>query len=607
MQSTSTSTIGFVKPLWAVAQGVAYKPFAVLVASLMVIYLDVVASGIWHTYTYAREAKAWVTEFDIKNRTLVYLEAMAPEVSRMRDMGLEWRTTMAYLVLVGFIICCLLEQLKDLVGRLQSRWEVERLNANLVMSAERMVPGSVLEDKVASPGFQVEVWTCNETDSTLYYRGVAFRVGKFMTTAHHVVADATRVVLKAPNSNELEVKSDRFVETGCDVTWIVLSDQDIGKLGIAAGKFAVVAPKGVWVKIAAMTKGTFGILNEHSAMGMVEYAGSTTRGFSGAPYHIGKIIYGMHVGADPKNVGFASSYIAMLHRQSMKPVLFPEDSVDYLIGQMDLHHQEEFIYERSPFDASEYRVRVGGVYHAVDSDTFCRLSDRYHSRRYDDRRYYDDEAARSDVSFLGQRHPEEREQIPMPPADLLRRAQDLPPAPRGAAMFTPESAVCPIVAASQPQQGGPSQVPQSALSQNDRELLSQVLESLTQTQNSATYSPESTRAPPNAPLTTTTAGSGTQRQGTQSPRQQGTSYQAAQRQRHRRNQRTRVTELRRQLEEAQRQLASVSRSMVQPESVQRGRSGRELPPSYENSCLGAAILPEHPTTTLGLRSNSLSR
>lgn len=376
-----------------------------------------------------------------------------------------------------------------------------------LQGAERMIPGSDLQANVVPPSYQVEIFVAKGKDTKLYYAGVGFKTKCRIVTAMHVVAEATEVMLRNPNTgSQVSIKPERFVETHVDVTWVPLSLREAGTLGLSAAKLTLNVPRMQWVQVTAQSKMTFGHLEEVEAMGMVQYSGSTIQGFSGAPYFVNKFVYGMHVGAGTKaNFGFSASYIAALIRQYDTPnVDIPEDSADYLIGQLKKYRVKEFRYEHHPIDQDIITIRVGGSYHNITPDTYNRLIEEDYEANYTTGMVYDRENARTDQAFLGQRFPQQAPDIPLCPANLpemIPKVEDLPSIPPGFAEF-PENAT-----ASTSKQNGtsPPRMEDDRFARLD-ELIKQnevLLESLSQMKNSGTDSPPLTRVRQRGPLVTT--------------------------------------------------------------------------------------------------------
>lgn len=501
----TTFIMGLVTCVWKIAQSVAYKPLAVITLGLILTYADLVITFAISCYGKLRSLKNLAQDSNIQARVYYYACLYGPWIQQMyQDYYLTVVWTSIGLYVLWHLVC---EAVVPSFQRIKRRINIEAQNQTLISGAERMVAGSLLDEKAVAPNFQAEVWTNVINDPTLYYRGVAFRSQGNLYTALHVLADCSRVVIKARNGESVEFKPNQFVETGSDVTWTTPTEQQWGKLQMSSGRIMNVSTgTGVWVKIVAMSKGTFGILKDHDAMGMCEYSGSTIKGFSGAPYYIGNCVYGMHVGSDPKNVGYSGSYIAMLVRALKRPVKCPEDSAEYLINQMNKFGMEDFEYEQSPFFGDEFAVSIGGVHHLVDFGTFAKMSQAVKARRKGARRAgYQYEDARVDLDrFLGQRHPQEAAEVPLVPASLAQDAALLPPLRRGE--LTYESSVIPsvpIADVSLPPPAGPVMGPPPAQFHSGVNHPCQACACHTQTPSSGSYIPESTHVPRSGPSTTT--------------------------------------------------------------------------------------------------------
>lgn len=308
--------------------------------------------------------------------------------------------------------------------------------------AERMIPGSDLIENVIPPMFQVDIYTAKPGDNKLYFAGVGFKTASRVVTAMHVVADAERVIFKqSVAKTEIEVDPKLFVETHVDLTWIELDQAQVSRLAASSAKLALSVPAKQWVRVISSGRMTFGHLEPIEAMGMLRYEGSTVRGFSGAPYHVNKLVYGVHVGAGTKqNFGFSASYLAALIRRYADPnISCQEDSAEYLLGQFRRYGMDSFDYEIAPNDPRSYTVEVGGSFHNIDAEVFDKLQE-YHEARRTRGRVYQYESAREDAHFLGERHPEQVPDLPLAPPELLEvpKVEELSPTTRGFAVF-PES------------------------------------------------------------------------------------------------------------------------------------------------------------------------
>lgn len=567
---------GLASLYWFIVDRSLAQPLVLLLTLVSLVYIDKIAVLVWYAIFYIRTPRDKMVDFYqwIARGSAFYYNYATDEIGVNRQS----------LIYGAFLACLLffcLNILRYSCQRTTKLLNDEIRNARLEAVAERMVPGSTFEEKATMPKFQVEVWVRANGDSQFYYRGAGFRIGDKCHTASHVLMDAAVIRIKpCVGDAYVDLKPEHFVDTACDVTWATLTDRAWTKLAVSQAKLACGVSHGIWLKVSALAKSSFGLLTDYVAMGMVEYSGSTLKGFSGAPYHMNKIVYGMHVGSDPKNVGFSASYISMLHRAHNKPVLAPEDSADYLMGQMERHQEDEFIYERSPVNPDEYRIRVAGQYHIVDSEVFGQLT-RTRRARGMTQRSYECEDARTEAHFLGQRHPQEVEELPLPPADLnqMPRPQQLPPMsiPQFPESALPPQARNPPVTSQLTADAFESQLVgrlvdqvvaqvQSALRQPTVESASR-----SRTSNSDTTGPRRTPAQPRNPSATTSANSNRQNRVSHSER------------------------LRIRAQVAERELLSLRQRMLTQEQQSRREPSSEntgLPPSYDASILGGSILPE---------------
>lgn len=447
-----------------------------------------------------------------------------------------------------------------------------------------MVSGSQFEAYTVTPPIQGEVWVAFPGDDELYYKGSCFRYNGYIITASHVIENAARVIIigAGKERGQVDIDVERFVELPEDITWFRPTANELQKLAMKSAKLATTVSQTVVARLAALSQSSFGLLKEFSAMGFLQYNGSTKKGFSGCPYFINKTVYGMHLGAIKEaNVGYSSSYIMMLIRASeKKAVEVQEDSAEYLMGQLDRYQDSPFLYEPSPMDPDEIRVKIGGMYHVVDSDTFSRLNDRRRGRRENQRvaDWMSEEAASDHVAFLGQRHPEEAKDLPLAPRTLVKDAATLPTLQRGAAMFQAER--LDTVPVSRPPVVGPRPDPVS-VRRSDAMIQTELQpESRSPTTNSGFASHVSTPAQQSVVLTTTTAATNVQNRGTRAD--------AARRKKAARAQRIRNLLL--EVEELRREVRSAVGSQ-RPSSASRP---------------GAAISHVQPMPTAGLTASSSS-
>lgn len=232
---------------------------------------------------------------------------------------------------------------------------------------EKVRPGSVLI-KPERPSFQAAIY--GELNGAWVRSGQAFKVRHQLITAHHVVESFTRLRLVTAQG-EIDMASDRFRWVEGDVAFCLLTPQENQVLGLTEAKLAnheFVSNSGLIVKATGFNNSSYGFLKQYPAFGYVEYAGSTVPGFSGCPYVVGPKVYGMHLGGGTENLGLNGAYLDMLVRRK------DESSEDFLFGQIEKH--EKYDYQQSPYDPSEFRLRIGGKYYLIDADMLHSLETR---------------------------------------------------------------------------------------------------------------------------------------------------------------------------------------------------------------------------------------
>lgn len=229
---------------------------------------------------------------------------------------------------------------------------------------EKVRPASVLM-AAERPSYQAMIY--GDLNGVWVRSGQAFKVRHQLITAHHVVESYRRLRIVTPYG-EVDMASDRFRWVEGDVAFCMLSPQENQTLKLSEAKLAnhEFAPNsGLIVKATGFDQSSYGFLKDHPAFGFVEYAGSTVPGFSGAPYVIGPKVYGMHLGGGVENLGLNGAYLDMLVRKH------DEASEDFLFQQIEKY--VKYDYEQSPYDPDEYRLRIGGRYYLVETETLHKL------------------------------------------------------------------------------------------------------------------------------------------------------------------------------------------------------------------------------------------
>lgn len=208
---------------------------------------------------------------------------------------------------------------------------------------------------------------------TYHVMGQCFWVDEGLVTAAHVIEGYRYLSIFRDEEHRIDISPDLFEIGHGDYAVCREPAMITQKVGLAKAKLsrlAIQKDSGLSVNITAMSRRTIGFLDRHPQFGYVQYTGSTTKGFSGAPYYFGRTVFGMHLGADATNMGYDGAFL----KSELKPSrviknmlgLAQEDSAEWLIQQFDRYDDVE--YSRSPYSPDEYRVRVGGMYHIVDEE-----------------------------------------------------------------------------------------------------------------------------------------------------------------------------------------------------------------------------------------------
>ncbi|UXD80001.1 hypothetical protein [Lasius neglectus virus 5] len=292
--------------------------------------------------------------------TIEIIEIISPT-----QLDSSWHVYVGFLLMIASVVLLLAVLWAPRV-RMNKRKAISTQTMTVEASgfvAEKMVDGSVFTH-AKSPAFQCEI--LGLSDGTWVRSGVGFRAGVAFITANHVIQNYKIIRLQRETSEGLksvDVPLKRFKEVEGDLAKVVLSSQEIQTLRLASAKLnkhEVTDNSGLFTNVSAWGNSSMGLVKPHDAFGFVYYSGSTTGGFSGAPYYVGNKVYGMHLGGGGGNMGYDAAYISMLI------ITDQEDSDDYIMQQ--IMNYSKYEVERSPYDPDEYRLRVNGQYFLVDSD-----------------------------------------------------------------------------------------------------------------------------------------------------------------------------------------------------------------------------------------------
>lgn len=277
-------------------------------------------------------------------------------------------------------------------------------------SMEKMMPGSALSYAATLPKFQGEIWI--RRGGSFDRSGQCFFTQFGCFTAAHVLESAEEVAISTAKGR-LVVSPDRFDILESDVALMRLTDSERSVLQVATGKLMAIGtpPRsaGLIVRVQAFKQTTMGILEPDEGFGLCVYRGSTTKGFSGAPYFVGNMIYGMHAGGSAFNIGYEAAYLYMLAANKQEST---EDFIEKEIFELG----KSYVWQRSPYNPDEARVNVDGKYFLVDLDKAKDWAAKKNSKRINyEKPSYEEERAYTSTETESQTDDE----VPRVPAKIL--------------------------------------------------------------------------------------------------------------------------------------------------------------------------------------------
>lgn len=221
---------------------------------------------------------------------------------------------------------------------------------------EKFVEGSHYRT-ARMPPFQARVYVQLDEDGEFLFSGNGFQTDAGFVTAFHVILDALKVKIMSPGYNTVvSVEEFKQVERLGDVA---LLNRRILGLKTAKLSHEVIGSEGnksVMVMIHNGEICSLGNLREYEDFGQVWYHGSTSPGFSGAPYYFGNVVYGMHLAAGAVNFGYESAYLNLMIRS--------ESSEDYFLDK--IRDGRAHKWKISPGDPDEILVKMNGRMVIVD-------------------------------------------------------------------------------------------------------------------------------------------------------------------------------------------------------------------------------------------------
>lgn len=313
----------------------------------------------------------------------------------IRSMDSLWLILPIMLVLLVLMLIGLYVVLRFFLEGVSSYTTILRNSVSADISpysmVERYIPGSEYHT-IKKPSFQCEI-AVRDGDSYKII-GQGFRYGNDLITAGHVVSDTESIRLVSGEFYR-DINVRNFENNHDDVAIIHVSPSDWSYLRMSTCKFAKTMVEGSpTVTISGIgNMGSIGLLEAARVLGRVYYKGSTSPGYSGAPYHVANMVYGMHLGASSANYGIDGNYIqALLGRESSEDWVYEEIA---RLGSQGFKAKAN----RSPFSPNEALVKIKGRLHVVDMEEYGDLYDFLDFEANESDRGYK-ESAKEKVSVL---------------------------------------------------------------------------------------------------------------------------------------------------------------------------------------------------------------
>lgn len=144
--------------------------------------------------------------------------------------------------------------------------------------------------------------------------GCGIRTQYGIWTLDHVIANLDRIwLIKGEKQVELDLKKIQMTHFALESVCLKVSENDMSTLGLQVAKFGPLPKDGKLVIITGpYGQGSMGRLIR-TRFGCAEYDGSTTAGFSGAPYMYNNTVVGVHAFGGKVNGGSEILYLKAMH------------------------------------------------------------------------------------------------------------------------------------------------------------------------------------------------------------------------------------------------------------------------------------------------------
>lgn len=206
------------------------------------------------------------------------------------------------------------------------------------------------------PSCQVEILSGGIFANT--FVGYAFRISEtILAMPLHVYNQARPDIMVSKGDFSVDITQAPMKEADSvsDLCYVSLEPRIFSQLSASIAKF----PSGgveQFVQISGKQGVSNGSLKKCSTSGLMEYSGSTYPGYSGAPYMVGSLVYGMHLGSSiTVNIGVSHLVLQYDLRSlfAMTPVDY-EGSWTYTSPPMLEGGDEDLMYRKKGWDEDRY-------------------------------------------------------------------------------------------------------------------------------------------------------------------------------------------------------------------------------------------------------------
>lgn len=159
--------------------------------------------------------------------------------------------------------------------------------------------------------------------------------GDFLVTAAHVIGDSTKEYWMISDSGKvpISINDETLIDVVTDICAIRIPAKDFGIMATKMVKAGVLQSSCPVSIVGCSLRGTHGMLSKVSkSFGLLEYGGTSYKGYSGAPYFSGSIVYGIHTHGGKTNGGWNIQYILAVLR------ILIRESLEISLPQSTLEH-----------------------------------------------------------------------------------------------------------------------------------------------------------------------------------------------------------------------------------------------------------------------------